>query len=244
MSDIAPFERHEMPTGSECFYRDSDHSYWLQIQQKAGKWTGIQPARLTSPSTVGKMYDLQLADKLSAAAAKAGMEWFERKDRRAQEGQNVHEKVLEALAAGERIPSLADVEEAERGYAQGIMGWWAEVQPESIASEFVVLSGEHGFAGRIDLLAVIDGKRTIVDLKTGFIGEGAYAQLAGYELAALESGYGPVEATALLKVTDEGEHYTLPGLLSPDSFARAVALYREAKALQKVSRDQWKAVAA
>lgn len=238
------FTVHRMPVGSECFYRDSDHSYWSEIQEKGGKWSGVKSARLTSPSTVGKVFDLQLADKLSAAAAKAGMEWFERKDRRAQEGTNVHEKVLEILAAGKRVPSLADVADEERGYSQGVIAWWRTKMPKPIATEQVVYSPTHRFAGRIDLIAEIDGLVSIVDLKTGFIGPGAHAQLAGYQLAAEESGFGPVEQTLLLKVTPEGSWFELEGLSSVDSFAKGVDHYRGAKQLDAEVTAQWKAAAA
>jgi PD-(D/E)XK nuclease superfamily len=47
----APFEVHEMPNGAEVFYRSSDHSYWAEIQHKAGRWTGIQAQRLTGVTT-------------------------------------------------------------------------------------------------------------------------------------------------------------------------------------------------
>lgn len=232
------FTVHRMPSGTECFYRDSDHSYWSEIQQKGGAWTGVRASRLTSPSTVGKVFDLRLADKLSAAAAKAGMEWFERKDRRAREGTNVHEKVLEVLAQGKRIPNLADVADEERGYSQGVIAWWRTKMPKPIAVEQVVYSPAHGFAGRIDLIAEIDGLVSIVDLKTGFIGEGAHAQLAGYQLAAEESGFGPIEQTLLLKVTAEGSWFELEGLSSVESFARGIALFRDAKQLGSAVKAQ------
>jgi len=236
------FEVHELPSGVTVYYRDSDHSYFDRIEERPGdKWVGPNASRLPSPSTVAKVYDLQLADRLSAAAARAGLEWFERKDRRATEGTNVHEKVLEILAAGERVPSLADVSEAERGYAQGVIAWWAEVEPEPIATEQVVYSPIHRFAGRLDLIATIDGKRTIVDLKTGFIGESAHVQLGGYWLAATESGFGPIDEMLLLKVYDDGSYSALSGLATPTDFTRALNVYREAKKLGKGVREQMKA---
>ncbi len=238
------FEVHEMPSGETVFYRDSNHSYYKEIAEKNGKWVGLREARLPSPSTIAKVFDLRLADKLSAAAAKAGMEWFERKDRRAREGTNVHQKVLEVLAQGKRIPNLADVADEERGYSQGVIAWWRTKMPKPIAVEQVVYSPVQGFAGRIDLIAEIDGLVSIVDLKTGFIGEGAHAQLAGYQLAAEESGFGPIEQTLLLKVTAEGSWFELEGLSSVESFARGIALFRDAKHLGSAVKEQWEAATA
>lgn len=243
MSEYGRFERHEMPSGAVVWYDPSRHAYFSEIEEKGGKWVGPNASRLPSPSTVGKIYDLQLADRLSAAAAKAGYEWFERKDRRAREGTNVHEKVLEILAAGKRIPSLADVDETERGYAQGVISWWSDANPEPIATEQVVYSPSHRFAGRVDLIAKIDGKRTIIDLKTGFIGESAHVQLGGYWLAASESGFGPLDAMALLKVYEDGTYSVLPGLSSPADFTHALEVYRGGKRLGKAVREQLKEAA-
>lgn len=237
------FEVHELPVGT-VFYRDSNHSYYERIEERAGgKWVGPNDARLPSPSTVAKVYDLQLAERLSAAAAKAGMEWFERKDRRATEGTNVHEKVLEILSAGERIPSLADVTDAERGYAQGVIAWWSAVNPEAIASEQVVYSPEYRFAGRVDLIAEIRQQRTVVDLKTGFIGESAHAQLAAYRLAADESGFGPIDAALILKVYEDGTYAAFPGLSAPEDFVRGLEVYRTGKSLAAGVREQLRAAA-
>lgn len=243
MADYGPFIRHEMPSGAVCFYRDSNHAYYSEIEEKGGKWVGPNASRLPSPSTVAKVYDLQLADRLSAAAARAGLEWFERKDRRAREGTAIHEKVLETLAAGERIPSLADVDETERGYAQAVIAWWRDSEPEPIASEQVVYSPSHRFAGRCDLIAKIDGKVTICDLKTGFIGESAHVQLNGYALASEESGFGPIEAAMLLKVFDDGTYKVLPGLCDGSEFLQALEVYRGGKKLAKGVREQLKAAA-
>ncbi len=235
------FEVHKLPSGT-VFYRDSIHAYYDRVEEKGGKWTGPKDARLPSPSVVAGVYDLQKADRMSAAAARVGAEWFERKDRRATEGTNVHEKVLEILAAGKRIPSLADVSEAERGYAQGVIRWWADREPNPIVSEQVVYSAVHRFAGRVDLIATIGRRQNIVDLKTGFIGESAHVQLAGYQLAARESGFG-VNRTLILKVYEDGSYDEFPGLAEPDDFVRGLEVYRTGKQLGAGVREQLKAAA-
>lgn len=236
------FEVTSLPNG-EVFYRDSNHAYYDRIEERGDKWVGPNDARLPSPSTVAKVFDLQLADRLSAAAARAGLEWFERKDRRAREGTNIHERVLEILAAGERIPSLSDVDETERGYAQGVIAWWSEVNPEPVTSEQVVYSAAHRYAGRLDLICEIDGKRCIVDLKTGFIGESAHVQLDGYRLAAEESGFGPIDRCLLLKVADDGTFREYEGLADSMDFRHALTVYRHAKVIGKGVREQLKAAA-
>lgn len=66
------FERHTMPNGSECWYRDSDHSYWLDVKPKRkrdpeGDWKGV--GRLTGVSTAASPFDFQ-PDSLMRWAAK------------------------------------------------------------------------------------------------------------------------------------------------------------------------------
>lgn len=53
--------------------------------------------------------------------------------------------------------------------------------PEFLANEFTVWNGTVGYAGTADFLAVINGRTTLVDVKTG---KGVYPE-AGLQLAAL-----------------------------------------------------------
>lgn len=67
--------------------------------------------------------------------------------------------------------------------------WRDEAKPEWIASELVVASEQHQFAGKLDSLAVINGKTVLADWKTssGIFPE-FYIQTAGYYLALEEMG--------------------------------------------------------
>ena len=234
--DYGPFEHHVMPSGTECFYRDSNHSYYRYITPKKGKedeWVGPNDARIPSPSSVGSVLDLDKADRLMRWAARHP-DAIGFRDKRAEEGTKIHEDIFEALAKGEGIPSLADVDEDARGRAQGVLAFWRDFEPEAIASEAVVYSETHGFAGRLDLLAEIDGKRVIVDLKTSkYIGEGMHTQLAGYVLAAEESGYGPIDSALLLKVNEDGSYDTYPCVATFQDFIAALNAYRAGKELKK-----------
>lgn len=241
--DYSPYERVVTPSGAEFFYNDDNHHYYGEVHNKNGKWTGVQKTRLASPSAIGPVLDIDKATRMSNAAARRGMDWFTNRDKKAQAGTHVHQKILEELAAG-RVPSLADVAEDERGPAQGVISWWADVRPEPIASEFGVYSAAYQFAGRVDLLALIEGKRTIVDLKTGWVGPGSHGQLAGYKLAAEESGYGPIHRTMLLKVTPEGGYAEYEGLAREADFIDACAVFRVGKRLTKAVNDQMKEQAA
>ena len=235
MSDYGAFEHHVMPSGAECWYRDSDHSYYSEVQAKGGNWTGVAATRLPSPSAIGGVLDIDKAQRLMAWAARHP-DALGYRDKRADEGTHVHVDVLEALASGDRIPSLADVDDDARGMAQGVLAWWNRRRPQPIGSELVVYSPHHGYAGRLDLLALVDGKRTIVDLKTSkFIGEGAHTQLAGYVLAAVEADYGPIEAAVILQVRSDGTFTELPCAAEASDFLAALDAYRAAKRVKKLA---------
>lgn len=50
---------------------------------------------------------------------------------------------------------------------KSFIDWYTEVKPKITKTEFVVVNEKLGYAGTVDFLAEIDGKRYIVDLKTG-----------------------------------------------------------------------------
>lgn len=262
------FEVHELPNGETIAYRDSDHSYFSRIEERpGGKWVGPPDARLPSPSTIGKMLDTNTeplirwaarqtcagvaqldvvprdGEALWGALADAKLTYADLRDQRAKEGTAIHVDVLEALAAGGAIPSLADVDDEARGYAQGVLKFWHEQAPEPITSEQVVYSPEHGFAGRFDLLCVLGDRRVLIDLKTSkWIGNGAHVQLAGYVGAALESGFGPIEEALILQVAD-GSYRLHPCGADYADFLAALDAYRAAKRVTKRSRELLKAAA-
>lgn len=55
-------------------------------------------------------------------------------------------------------------------------------------TETMVLSRKYGFAGTFDIYGEIDGKPSVMDIKTGWLGVKAGWQIAAYRLAALEMG--------------------------------------------------------
>jgi hypothetical protein len=263
---LGDFEVHNQPSGHTVYYRDSNHAYYSRIEErKGGKWVGPRDAYLPSPSTIGKVLDgspdglmrwaarqtcngvVQLrevpedGDALWGRLCAAKLTYNDLKEKRGQEGTNVHEKVLACLAAGERIPSLSDVSAEERGYAQGVFAAWHELEPEPVASELVVYSHTHGFAGRVDLVCRIGGKLTILDLKTGYVGNGAHTQLAGYLLALEDGGHGHAADALILKVESGGGYDVTPCAADPDDFLAALAAYRSASKVGKRSRELAKA---
>lgn len=46
------------------------------------------------------------------------------------------------------------------------VSWFSEVKPKVLGNEVVVFNDTYGYAGTADLICEIDGKRTLIDLKT------------------------------------------------------------------------------
>lgn len=105
-------------------------------------------------------------------------------------------------------------------HEQGITDWDNDCAPamveylkmvekhniKPIWHEKTVYSKVHGFAGAIDMLAEIDGKMCVVDIKTGKFSFKHGFQVAAYRLAAIEMGLiDPSVGSCLLYVHRRGE---------------------------------------
>lgn len=133
------------------------------------------------------------------------LRWWQKREQAALRGTSVH-AAFESLGEG-KIPKLSNFPVHERGYLRAVFAWWSEVEPEVDHNEVMLASNEHGYAGRTDLVAKVDGRRGIIDLKTSkAVYESHHFQLAGYRLALRESGYGEVDFTAVIRVGDDGTY--------------------------------------
>jgi hypothetical protein len=184
---------------------------------------------------------LESAEAIWDALVESELTYEHLRDRRAKEGTNVHERMLHALARGEKVPSLAKLSEAERGYGQAVLTWWRDRQPTPLQFEQVVYSRLHGYAGRFDLRAEVEGEVVLLDLKTsGFISLAAHAQLRAYDIASEESGFGPSNRLLILQVLEDGSYHEIPCEATQGMFLNALATYRDAAELGKRCRAEAK----
>jgi len=267
-NQIGPFEWTVLPSGVEVFYRESDHSYWRGLKKKKGEWagsgrlTGVSTVcgpfdfrpdpllrwveRLTLEG-ISRGFGGQAVPgdphELRQALDAAGLRWEQLRDDAAARGNNVHKQMLHALAAGDEVPDLASLPDGQRGYGQGIMQWWLDRDPEVLQAEQVVCGPEDGFAGRLDLRCRINNgfvsETVIVDAKTGgFIPTKAHAQLAGYDLGCVQSGFGPADRLVILQVSDTGTYTEVPVQATHEDFRAGLEVYRRAGDLQNKIRAQ------
>ena len=265
----------ELPSGQTIYYREAQHAYYLGFDEAKGKCSQRIPGFSTVGKCVDTRPDglMGWAAKLEAQGvcelvealpdygdleslianggddlhrelAKAGLDWRSVRDRRAKEGTAVHEKVFAALGRGKR-PSLADVTQEERAYGQAVFKAWRDFAPEPIAVEQIVYSPTFQTAGRIDLLATVDGVVELWDAKTAaapengrerFINLGHHAQLAGYSYAVPESGFPVPERARLLYLMDDGSYEFEECAAGHEDFEAALATYNAAKRIGKAAR--------
>lgn len=108
---------------------------------------------------------------------------------------------------------------AERGYVQGLARALIALRPEVIASEVMVASVTHGFAGRLDLIARINptaelcekleldaGAIVLGDLKTAkdIYPDQHFPQVEAYEGANIECGSLPTDARIVIQLGADG----------------------------------------
>lgn len=105
-------------------------------------------------------------------------------------GSSVHkwiEERVEKKIAGRDVEYTLPDHSAVRAGVEAFLDWEIEAGPRYIASERKVYSREHRFVGTLDMLAEIDGKLSIVDLKTSNrIYAEHWLQTAAYQIAVEE----------------------------------------------------------
>lgn len=166
------------------------------------------------------------------------------RDSAATRGKSVHD-ALEAYATSGTVPRPSEFPAEDRGYVQALARAIVALEPECLATEVMVGSVEHGFAGRYDLLCTIDGLSCRLDLKTGKrIYDVALLQLAGYELAAVEGmGEDPADQLLVLRLDAGGEFELVRSHATAPMFLGILAAYN-ALAELKASRPRKEKAAA
>lgn len=181
----------DKPTGNQELIREEDQDGW--------RWyvTGLGTAQKRYIS-VTKVLDHIVHERLKKAfinTSKATME--KRRDLTAEQGNKIHHYIQEDLQGRKPViePDL-----------QGVFDNWLKLKEENpllhsmqeVQVEKYVFS-PLGFAGAVDIVALINGHRWIFDIKTGFYSVTAGWQMAAYKLALDQAGL-PVEGMGGISV--------------------------------------------
>lgn len=195
---------------------------------------------------IGSLTREQLRAKLWEAGTHYDAIWGEARER----GDIAHDMLLALIRDG-IVPNLGDYDEDLRPWLAGGIKFVRDFKPKPIATEYLVASAEHGFAGRGDLLCELpDGRIARVDYKT--VTAWSYLPLrkneeapgrlrppydenlialAGYELAAVESGYLASDVCMVVRLGPDGEYVVTESHASETAFLAALTAYREKKYL-------------
>lgn len=109
---------------------------------------------------------------------------FAQRDTKAELGSMIHE-AMEMLLKGKHEQLILDgMAENEQGWFMGVVEFLDAVRPEVEHIETTVFHRSFGYAGTADIIGKVDGKRTVIDLKTSkdvYTSHGA--QVAAYAVA-------------------------------------------------------------
>lgn len=189
----------------------------------------------------------QLRAKLWEAGTHYDAIWKGARER----GDLAHDMLLALIRDGE-VRKLSDYADEMQPWISAGMKFALREKPKPIATEYMVASIEHGFAGRGDLLCEMpDGRIVRLDYKT--VTEWKYEKtwkgeltdkllppydenliaLAGYEIGGVESGYLPSDERWVVRLGPDGEYDVAKSHATPEMFLAALTAYNEKKFLTK-----------
>ena len=167
---------------------------WIEQQATLG---AVQAERL------GELLDVPEEDWVKRVKS-LGMGASAKRDEGADRGTIIH-AAFHSLATTGSPPNPAEFPALARPWLRGAVGAWFAMDPEMESAEQIVCNPSRGYAGRFDLLALVDGKRTLVDYKTGKgrVYDAGHYQTRLYNMALCHEGRG-VERILIVGVADDG----------------------------------------
>jgi len=233
------------PAGDEIQFWDSVGTDG-EPQQRRYQVNG---ERYTSVSTAVGVLDKPGIPHWAVRLTREGKDWLAERDAAAERGTQTHELVAR-LIQGERA-SLADLPDDVRAWGQAAYRWLADTEPVREMVETMVCWPKVRLAGRIDLVAQIDGVRTLVDFKTRedwkLTKTGAkeppyesnLLQLDLYQGALAASGHEVAERGLIVRLGPDGSYDETFAKLDPERGRRILDAYRA----RGEAREQLKAAA-
>lgn len=195
---------------------------WAEAKGIAGAVRAVQLGEITAATDPLEAVERVRGLRLGADAAR---------DEAAERGLDMH-ALLEAYMRTGDPPSINDFPVEQHGYVQAAARWLLTAQPEPQQIEELVCEPASGFAGRSDLVAVIEGFRTRVDFKTSeraAIWSSSHLQVGLYERAALACGDAPADRQVIVVLAADGSYRSMLSMATPELVDAALAFYRAVK---------------
>ena len=219
----------------EFIYKDSNHSYTLDGKRLTGVTTilGViaKPALIGWAARMACEYvaeNLKNLDDLENVLLLAKNAHAQKRDKAADVGTSIHEWIENwikdsSIALPEDLVALAQAEQ--------FVEWSTKNKVKFLESEKRMYSEKLWFAGTCDAVAVIDGKKYVVDFKTmaKMWDKTPFFQTAGYQIMLEEMGEKDFHGSLILLLPKDGkleEHYDYDLETNKKGFLSALALYR------------------
>jgi hypothetical protein len=153
----------------------------------------------------------------------------------ARRGVDVHALLERYARDGSWADPVGLLDVDDYPYAHALNDWLRKYRPEPHEIEQLVADPEHGYAGRLDLIATIDGQRTLVDLKSqerAGIYSAAHIQARAYERASVRCDGEPVDRVLIVVVAKDGTYREMDCLMTSRGFESALKYYRALKPVE------------
>lgn len=208
---------------------------WIEDQATRGAVIAERSGELAGVAEDNLLYVIRELG-LGASAAR---------DEGSDRGKAIHTALHKLVTEGS-APNPADFPDAWRPWVQGAMRAWLALAPELIAAEEIVPHGQYGYAGRPDLLAIVSGKLTLIDYKTGKgrIYDSAHYQTRLYAMALMHSLGIEVEAIIIVGIDDDGGYQLVHCEASELDAVALIDTFRSRKRINAGMASQRKLAAA
>lgn len=154
------------------------------------------------------------------------------RDKAGKRGTVAH-KQLERYGKDGTPLNLGEADEAARGYVRGAARLVIEERPRILATEVMVWSEQHGFAGTFDALVEKDGRLGLWDYKTSKrVYDSHHLQLGAYEGARRDLGLRPIDFAQVVLLTPDGDYELTDVDFGEDTFEEFLAIKGAYDALQ------------
>ena len=236
-------------------YQEKGHKYFLDGKPMTGVTTilGViaKPALIQWAANMAVDYIAEhIGDVLTFPIDKEKTEKFLKEARTAhakkktdagKKGTDVHKEIENiitwALTGNGVIPkeyvisTNYEIEDVAKGQIQKFLDWAVGNKVKFLASEKKVYSEKLWYAGTLDFLCEIDGKKYIGDLKTssGIYGREYFFQCAAYRQAAEEMGETDFHGSIIVRCGKDGSFETKDSFdyeTDVKGFNAALQLYR------------------
>ena len=154
----------------------------------------------------------------------------------------VSHKWLELYFHGQE-PDLPPEEHPSRSCVLAALSWLKDHKVQIMETERPIYSLKHGVSGRLDGIALIDGKKSVLDFKTGnSVYVEARFQSAAYQSFFTEETGQEIEQRAIIRLgKEDGKFYQRiypKGSFEPDfnGFLSALGLYRRLREAEAEDR--------